>query len=293
MHPVITNWQETRVVWPDLEAGFDPSVLTGKLTVSAVDSAILKSALDIDLVKSWVAGEANEGIMLVPHNAGFIAEFFTTENGTKWPTLAVTARNGNNQVDTTVVGSYGYLAEASLLFNGSGIAEMELKRGGDRLTVGNGSGFRSLLRFDLSGIPINATINQAFLTLTVHSEGSRTRDFGLTLAASPVVSDSSWNPVTLLTDSLYSHPKAIALDSLVTFSLTNSTLYPSAIPELTGIVQRWTLNLYPNWGLVLRSAEPGLNPDQMSFYSGETDSTLAPELRVTYTTPPSPRFDVP
>ncbi len=179
------------------------------------------------------------------------------------------------------------LSDASLLQFNSPVPEYQLEEQVDKLLVGNLTGYRSIINFNLSGIPKDATIHNVLLNFHIDGENSDTRSIGMRIKATPILNDSLAYPENL---SFAADSKAaidVALSSLQQFSFSQA----EAMLPMNTIFQGWVSGQLQNYGLGLLPADEGLNASKMSFYSGLSDSTLAPTAQITYSVPPSGRFD--
>jgi len=286
VYPVNVEWDETTVKWGDVKDGYDGSNLLSEFKVPPSDSAVLSFSLPPALINGWITQGSNNGILFVSEQAQFMAEFYSSESSSGWASMSVVHRPKAGGLDTTTV---EVVYDASLLQYNSETLENTLQQGANRLRVGNLTGYRSLLSFDLAQIPIASTIHQAHLILHVDKTASYTPSYGVNLAAALVVADSTWVPGTTKLDSINTSPSGIAVSDEETFEFSSV----EANQLLTARVQSWVLKKQPNYGLMIYSAEMGANAAEMSFYSGIEDTTLAPRLRVTYSLPSMARFQTP
>ncbi len=286
VYPVNVGWDETEVKWKDIKDNYDASTLLGEFFVQPSDSAVVDVSLPPALINGWITQGSNNGILFVSDQAQFMTEFYSSESSSGWASMSIVHRPKAGGLDTTKV---EVVYDASLLQYNTDTPENTLQQGINRLRVGNMTGYRSLLRFDLSQIPMASTIHRAYLIFHVDKENSYTPSYGIGLAATLVVADSTWGPSTIKLDSLYTSPTGIAVSDNETFEFISS----DANQLLTARVQSWVLKKQPNYGLVLRSTEGGTNAAEMSFYSGIDDTTMAPSLRITYSLPSTTRFQAP
>ncbi len=282
-----TEW-ENNVTWQDIQDKVDQSTSYGTLTATPQDSVTtVSTALDTNLVNDWIRSDTNYGIVLVFEQADLMVQFFSSESGSYFPTLDMIHVKSDSTIDTTTV-SVNY--DASLIQYATSVPEQELQENIDYLRVGNGSGYKSLIQFDLSSIPENATIHHTALSLTVNKNLNTSDTTGILIIASPVAQDSTWNPVDLTLYTLVTSPGAYAYDVFDTFSMDNA----DAADKFSLYTQMWLWGEpkggLDNNGLLLKANYAGVNISEISFYSGLTDSTKAPTLRITYSLPPVSRF---
>jgi hypothetical protein len=295
IYPVTVDWDETSVTWADLESGYDSSQLLGELTISAVDTAEVSDSISVDMVNKWVkeywiaqnggsATTLNKGILLVTEHPTFMANFYSTDYASSVPTLQVYYRPIAGGIDTVSVSAN---LDASLLKIGLDAPKEKTEENTNSLTLSNGWGYRSMLYFNVSKIPLTATIHQAVLALHIASDQSRTTSDGMTITALPIVADSTWTATAILADSVHTaaSTSGMADSSMVSFSSS------AAATALAGFVQKWTLGTTRNYGFLLQPSLQGYNLDKLVFYTGKSDSTLAPMLKITYSLPPTSKFE--
>ena len=155
---------------------------------------------------------------------------------------------------------------------------------------------RTLLRFDLSDIPLGSTIHAATLQLSAHAgyhtntAGDPVEVYRLTQAWNEL--DALWTKRTA-TD-LWTSPGG---DAVGTSSLPLAAPYatnptdpePNAALtwDVTSLAQTWVTGTVPNHGLLL--ALGGTRTANLHFWSREqSNSGLRPFLSLTYTPAPSP-----
>jgi len=281
------DWEKT-VVWKDIQNIYDAAKIIGTLTVGPQDSAkTISTKLDTTLVNEWINSKTNYGLLMAFDKADIMAEFYSSESSSKWPTIEVIHVKKSGTLDTTIVNAY---QDASLFQFDTPIPENTLQTDLNNLAVGNVSGFKSLIQFDLSNIPENATIHHAQLDLSVNKDLSKTFAPGIPILAVPVLDDSTWDLSKISLYSLNASPSSYARGDTVKFSYTHA----DAVQKMSFIIQRWVLKSesigMPNYGLLLQSSVQGGDLSEISFYSGKDDSTTVPKLRVTYSLPPVSRF---
>jgi len=285
VYPVTAEWVETEVKWSDIENGYDTSDLLASFYVSPTDSDVVDFEIPASLVNTWISQEDNSGIILTFEQASFMVNFISSDDFLNGGTMDLIYHPKSGGTDTTFV---NVIHDASLPVFQSDIEENTLVENPERLRIGNLSGYRALLRFDLSQLPPFATIHQAYLTFYIDQDKSAADSAGVKVAVT-ALKDSSWNPPDIVLDSEYQDPVAIAVSDNATLEFSSLT----ALQSMTGMFQRWMLEQQPNYGLQLRSTEFGYDVSEMYFYSGADDSTKAPVLRITYSIPPTSKFDSP
>ncbi len=159
-----------------------------------------------------------------------------------------------------------------------------------RYHTSNQEEFSSLVRFDLSGIPANATVQSAVLTLTVTESPSTWLDVDIfKLLRSWTEMQATWNSAA--SGVAWTQPGANGSgdrESIRRASMrVNAAVGGTATVDLTGLVQEWVSSPAGNQGLLLR---PNLSSNtsilQYRFASRDNaTATSRPKLTVTYTTP--------
>ena len=164
------------------------------------------------------------------------------------------------------------------------------------LRVGSGSGYRSLVQFDLSSIPASATVHQALLTFAVNNDSSRTRVNGrMNISVLAVDGDSAWaDAADISVIPTASKPYDVAVDIAQTFSFDDSNSNLNApVLYVSRTVQRWLTGAYGNDGFLLYPTDEGKDWQEMFFYSGVEDPQQSPTLTVLYSLPTENRFSNP
>lgn len=283
VHPVKQTWDESTVVWSSAKEIYDANTEWARFNVPATDTAWVTFTLDSTVVENWIRNSStNYGLFIDFSDANFMARFLSTDYSTEMCYSQVVYTTAAGVLDTAIV----YAAtDVSLLQNLRSDKPLTLEKNIDRLWVDNAAGYRSLLRFDLSSLPTNATIHRALLSLTVDTENSNTHTDGLLLTCDAVVGDSLWNPLLAASDTLSSYPTAYGYDDDATLAFSGST----ATAAMSVIVQNWTLTTTPNYGLILTGSF-GYDPQRLSIYTGQDHPEYTPKLTITYSLPPSTKF---
>ncbi len=283
IHVVNAAWLENAVQWPDISAQYNPAESIASYEVQAADSAVVTASLPAALVNGWISGGANNGILLDFSSAAMLAQLTSVDVSTGYPTLAIAYIAKGGEADTVVIGP----TEDASVFEFAQInPEKTLESETNRVWIDNSRGYRTLLRFDVSQFPKEATIHQALLTLPIDSELSATSSAGVAFRVNALTADSSWqDPAAIKVDSVYSAPNGTALSTLRAAQI-------SATPEISymsNIVQRWTTGIAKNYGIVVQSTGYGSDLGKVAFYNGK-EGFSKPTLKITYSLPASARF---
>jgi hypothetical protein len=157
------------------------------------------------------------------------------------------------------------------------IARASLSPRADRLSVVDGAGMRTLIRFPFSGIPSNATVNRALLTLHVDP----------TISFPPIQTSMGMSAFNVK-DSSYVLPQ-VAVDSTYGISAISSTDDSVRVFNITSFVQAWASGTLINAGMLLRGANESSDVAGLLFFSSAADSVKRPTLDVFFTLPPDPQ----
>jgi len=267
IYKITQSWEEDSLNIENYDGGLQGEFIKD-FTVSFDDS--VKSftvSLPKTLVQSWfdsTTSDDNYGLMFIPNNFQFITEFYSSESDSNQPELTIYVPADTDTTDL----KYNFPSSDDLF-----LAEGNFESDTDFLYLTNGIASRSLLFFDVSTIPEQATINRALLN--VYSD---------TTAAFPnwqdkynisvfKISADSWTvPLVPLDSSTYT---IIALDST-----------DSASANVTPYIQQWTLGMEENYGFLLKGINENTNLDYRRLYSSKADSSKKPSLKIFYSLPP-------
>lgn len=205
-----------------------------------------------------------------------------------WLVFAATAQ--------AVVVTFTPVADATISeknLNGSIGYESTLEMG----TTGPSAGYadsRTLIRFNLSGIPTNAVIASAALTLQLERTAPAVTNLWASLhklLRAWSENDSTWTK-RLSSSVLWSAPGATAPADFVAgvtqSNLITTTLGPYTFvsnPRMVADVQDWVLNPGDNWGWIMISELEGVGQTETKFSSRETAMASRPKLVVDFFIP--------
>jgi hypothetical protein len=271
----ITNaWSEASVILDSLPSWESYPALETPIFITAADSDSLVISLPPDTVRNWIDGDSsNQGFRLqMTNQSGFIRQYFSSEAVLAYrPTLFLyytwwdSGASGwvTYQSDTTAYPS----DDAFIVWNDLPITE-------DVLMIGNGVGYRSLLKFNLAdSLPIFGTsIHEA--NLTFHLKEDDPLNFrSVSSALRQKLESLSWIDDPLHPDiSSLAGPAVLIGDSTLVISLS---LY----------VRDWVNDPSQNFGVLIRSDNPGWDIAREVFYSrAAVDSSKRPSLQIVYTT---------
>jgi hypothetical protein len=278
------TWREADVVWDNIDGTFSDADKVSELSLAVGDSVWGHTSLPPEVLFRWYNDDENGGLLLKADDATGIASIDAYESQLNLSYIQLVYDNTSGETDTL---NMNVLADATVFeYDSSVPAENVLFDDPDLMRVTNLDGFRALMRFDLSTIPQNATIHQALLTLYLDPDRSETAFDGTTIEMFPVKDDSVWTAETIAIDSARTPIQTVAdlENDIVRFDSQ------SAMLNFNDLIQTWLLDKQPNYGLLLQSASYGSNAASYSFYTGQSDSTKTPELKIIYSLPASPRF---
>lgn len=293
VHQVLTPWSENGVIADSIREYYSAEPLFfGDLMQDTLQWAILPIS-NLAFMTAWIKDDflstsVMQGLLIKSDLQEQMINFTSSDVSTNSPYFKIVTQDTSAAYDTTIV---SISKDASLLEYSDTLSPLTLQDSPELLRVGDGSGYRSLIRFDVSAIPEAATIHKALLNFKVNAENSNTRvDGQMSLSILAVKTDSAWgNPADLTVYGLSSPPTDVAVDDNEYFAFGSST----PVQNISRIVQRWVIKSYENNGFVLYASNEGKDWQEMAFYSGEQDSLLAPTLTVTYSLPADYRFSNP
>lgn len=291
VHKITTDWEEKSVNWQTIMDGYDSEPIE-TMSANFSDTTWIELPFsNLQFMKEWINDQKNEtnaitGLLLKCKTQCSAVEISSSDAPASLPFIEFIYPD-------TLAGSQDTMnlalsQDASLLQVDHELQEDEIVKNPDYLRIGNVSGYRSLLRFDLSSLPETATIHQALLTLHIDQEqGMTLEERGLSIAASAVLNDSSWSSgSTVKKDSVFSIYSDVAFIDNETFSVDSK----NALTSMSHILQRWTLDIRDNYGLLLFPMNAGEDFQELYFHSGKIDTSQRPKLKITYSLPPDHRF---
>lgn len=237
-----------------LEAGFTDSLFI------PLDSVFVQSMLDTtDAVNIY-------GLYLTTDQSDGIVEFYSSNYATAAYRPAIVFYWSEDSLDT----DYRIeLQQDAFTVNSSSVP------GPDELLISNGFAYRDFIKFDISAIPKEATINSAKLIFTADT------------LQSTLSKDSFGLYALLVTDSLWTAPD-IAYDSTTVASGSISGDLGGI--NVTSYVQDWIMGAAANHGLLIRGHSQSTTPWEYLLYSSQADSSVMPKIQVFYSLNPSSVF---
>ncbi|MBN1465767.1 DNRLRE domain-containing protein [candidate division KSB1 bacterium] len=293
-HRVAAEWAESSVLWQDVKDSYqaDP-VETFEFTPRDTTWHIIPMT-NLAFMKEWISdahqsSQDIHGLLLKFERASGGSILASSEATLYPPYFEIVTRADDSSLDTTTA---KLSHDASLVLNGTNVPPETLENDPATLRIGNGSGYRSLLLFDLAQIPREATIHQALLTFKTDRAEIYVPDasVGVTFSvAARALVDSSWTPTSIAIDSSASAAVDVASGTDDSFAFDSA----SPVQSVSQIVQRWVSEIAPNYGLMIYPYYQNSDFQEMAFMSGVADANSAPTLVITYSLPPAHRFAQP
>jgi hypothetical protein len=277
VHRVTAEWDESKVTDENFQNAFDGSVLATAEILSIVADTVRFNfnPEGVQLVNGWADttdAVENFGVLVDFSGSTFVKDFFARSSLVGQPFLEIEFTNPDAQIDTMRVTPAADAFLARRLFEPTP----------GPLYVDHLFTRHSVVKFDLSDLPRESTVNRATMNLTL--------DLDRSLVAGPFTlqiqrlkkSFTSLSPDSLEVDNeLF----VIADVTANTRSITiPSELYRSAFGRM---IQDWITERVPNHGFIFRSALPGSNIGRLAFVSAEMDSARAPKLSIDFSVAPT------
>jgi uncharacterized repeat protein (TIGR01451 family) len=264
------------------------SVLTYTLALTYTDPVFFTNAVLTDIIPAnttYVAGSANAG-----------GTFITAANTLSWTlgsNIAGVPGNvtpaGSNFISSTIPVSDTTLRENNPTRNYGTCTVLNLDSESSQP-------MHSLLQFSLAGIPTDAIVTSAILSMTKTAGNDDATDYGAYRVTNSWVEGTqcdsngiaSWNE--RLTAQTWITPGGdYTTAGVFTTSIADEGVYTWSVQS---IVQSWVNGSQPNFGLLIRSANDTGN-QQKDFASRENGTAAnRPRLIISYTVPSSPATGV-
>ncbi len=136
---------------------------------------------------------------------------------------------------------------------------------------------RTLLQFDLSGLPANAHVQTARLELQLQSHGTTDTVTAHALIRDWTESSATWDKRNWI--SRWDTPGGDFDPDSAGSLLANGT-GPKSM-HITAVAQQWVSGARPNYGLLLRSS-PSASGEENIYHSSESGGGAHPRLFITY-----------
>ena len=236
--------------------------------------------IPIELAESWMASSATNGVILTASPSGFIASFHSRYSSviSLLPVLEITYKVEEDSSTTAriIASADGYVLNIL-----SDLPDSEP----DKILIGGGAAYRSMVMIDssmINSIPVNASIVDANLTLTIDRQGSLLP-----------FSNSAVNGIGI--SLLFSFVKSTeGTDSLFVIDKTDFDLVGIPIDgdemtlDLTGIIQQWVAGTRENLGIALGSNSESSQIFRISLYgqNSSVSESMKPNIDIYYVNSP-------
>ncbi|MFH1314400.1 MAG: DNRLRE domain-containing protein [Candidatus Eisenbacteria bacterium] len=236
-----------------------------------------------DIVSSWVSDEdTNLGLVVKLLNeeapgGDVIVEFASREAP---PTDSLDHRPALTiaYIDTGGI-SYDTLSVAALdVFADTLVTPFPADTLG--ILCGNGFPSRAFVRFDVSAVPVEATVTRAELKLTPNLDESSFDSITVTCHA---VLSPGWTGYNSNKGTTGSGTRLLHIDSLVQGNTVDMVITP--------LIQPLVARQETSYGLLIKSVDETVDIDFVRFFSSlATDTLVRPRLEIDYVMPPSPSY---
>lgn len=285
VHNVLDDWNEDTVTDANFPGNVDGAAIASAeiLSVDQIfdenDSLVTESvrfqfdAQGVELASGWADttdAVPNYGVLIDFANSTFIKNFFNRGNTANGPILELEVLKGT-VLDTLFVTSSGdaFLAR-----------QLQTPPSGP-LYVDHLFGNHSILKFNLSTVRRESTINRAFLVLTIDQ-------------ANTFITESQFTLQIFRLLEPFTEPDSLSLDG--SFEVT-AGISPNAtkvtIPgdlaqaQFRRMVQDWITERVENNGILIRSRTPGISISRVAFVSASLGLDDAPSLNVDLSVAPT------
>jgi hypothetical protein len=267
VYPLNKNFNFSSITSDSVNSGNIGASQLGSYTGNPMDTNSIYIPFDNTVAKNWLEYAAdtnyavkNYGIAFVPNaSSGTIKAFGGYRLAGSSPNLSpkiVIVANKNNKTDTLV-----YDFETLTLTNVNSLTYLP-----DRFQVQNGISFYNILNFDISKVPANSIINEAYLRLKL--------DKPVSYISAGASLDMYY---FMMLDTIAKTNDAASLKSLLEDSVTVSV-------RLTQFFQKWNYGLLTNFGVTMMNTNDFYNLDRFVFYGpGVQDTAKRPKLIIRYT----------
>ena len=251
-----------------------------KLEYSAIETLAVGRSTDdsltfflpTDTVQAWVDETVEKyGLLLSyeeePSGEGFIKSFYAahTENSLSlWPRLNITWSVSDTS-DTTVI-----VIPTADVFVVNRRIQWPFDTTTDRLMVGNGFVYRSLLLFNFEdSIPDDATIVNGDLTLYIDGFFSffNSLEMGIYAVTTPTWDNPEYDSTKVILSTVYLEEEYVVFN-------------------IHSFIQDWVNGERPNYGLIVKSIREDRDISSFVFHSSQSEPDFGPKLDVVYVTPP-------
>ncbi|MFQ5632110.1 MAG: DNRLRE domain-containing protein, partial [bacterium] len=264
VHEIKKNWQERELTSNGISAEFFDPVPLGNLTFAAADSDTVIISFDAELVNRWIALPDSErfGVLVRPDGAFALQLFNSSEALDEQPKIQLFHE------DSTIANPLEFFATEDVF-----VFEVLNEPADGPLYIGNGLEHKSIIRFNLSAIPDEATINRARLIMKIDTTNSfLSPTDGFTFGAERLLEEIS--NLAASVDSLVTSNSIFPLSTTLGVVDSSRTL----TINLNNQIQEWTAGRQDNLGLILMTRTPGRDLYRIALYAATQDTLNAPKL---------------
>ncbi len=261
IHEMSKTWADYTFTKDSLLGSYDlkPLVEISK-EVRTRDTLPVTFQIPISIVRNWLKGSTNNGIMLIPKPAmqnifGFHS-YYLGDLDDKRPQLIVTYRKTTDTSDKTLIFK---TTQDATVFSGSRPASTS-----ELLYVQGGLLNRGKLYFNLDSIPRSSTITQAFLTLKIDTTLSKFSQF----------SDRQFLIHEITTQD--------SIPRLGSLTASNKPTADSIVIDVRKIVQKWVAGK-SNFGVALRTFNEFTEFERFAVFGFNAVEIKRPKLTIQYT----------
>ncbi len=267
VYPLTSNYNFSTITYDSINSGSIGINLLGSYAGIPGDTNSIYIPFDNTVAKNWLEYAAdtnyagkNYGIAYIPNSSSNTIKAFGgyMQNGSN-PNLVpkvIIIANKNNKTDTLV-----YDLQTVTISNVATLPYIQ-----DRFTIQNGISFYDILNFNLSKLPSNSIINEAYLRIKLDKANSYI---------------SSGTPLTMFYSMMLDTIAKTNDGTSVTTILEDSV---TVTVRLTQYFQKWNYGLATNYGVSLRNSYDVYNLDRFVFYGpGVQDTSKRPKLLIRYT----------
>ncbi|MCX6159362.1 MAG: DNRLRE domain-containing protein [Ignavibacteriota bacterium] len=267
VYPLNKYFNYSSITYDSLNSGNIGVNQLGTYTGSPADTSSIYIPFDVTVAKNWLEYAADTNYAAKNYGIAFLSNASSNtikafggylQAGTA-PNLSpkiVIVANKNNKTDTLV-----YDFETLTLTNVNNLTYIP-----DRFQVQNGISFYNILNFNISKVPANSIINEAYLRLKLDKPVSYIQA-GASL-------DMYYY---MMLDTIAKTNDAVSIKSLLEDSVTVSV-------RLTPFFQKWNYGMMTNFGVTMKNTNDLFNLDRFVFFGPSVqDTSKRPKLVIRYT----------
>jgi hypothetical protein len=268
VYPLNANYNFSTITFDSVNSSSIGSNLLGSYNGNPHDTGAIYIPFDVTVAKNWLEYAADtsysvkdNGIAFVPNSSsntikGFGGYLQNSLDPNLVPKVVIVASK-NNVTDTLT-----YDLQTVTLSNVATPPYMA-----DRFVIQNGLSFYDILNFNISKLPANSIINEAYLRIKLDKANSYI---------------TSGTPLSLYYTMMLDTAAKTNDGWIITSTLVEDSVTVSF--RLTYYFQKWNNSLATNFGVSFKNSYDFLNLDRFVFYGpGVQDTLLRPKLLIRYT----------